>query len=64
MIEDVEGETTIEVHVRCIKQYAATVVRNVKFHLSLQKEGLYTAKNVIGSIGPHVDTKNLYYIEC
>ena len=36
---------------KCIRQLALIVARNVKFHLSLQKAGLFTAKNVIGKEG-------------
>jgi hypothetical protein len=57
MIEDVEEEASIEAHVRCIKQFAATVAKNAKSHSSQQKADLYTVKSATESIGLHADTK-------
>ena len=59
MIEDVEEEASIEAHVRCIKQFAATVAKNVKSHSSQQKAGLYTVKSATESIGLHADINKL-----
>jgi hypothetical protein len=47
--EDSVAENSEEIsgHVKCTKQLALTVERNAKFHSSLQKASLFTAKNAI-----------------
>ena len=42
-----EDSEEISGHVKCTKQLALTVERNAKFHSSLQKASLFTAKNAI-----------------
>jgi hypothetical protein len=45
---------------RCIKLYAQTAAKNVRFHSNLMEAGRYTAENAILNEDPREDIKFTY----